>query len=252
MRALVKGALIAGLSLGLAGPGLGLVDSTTAEAAPPARATKSTANKKSKARAKSQVKRGKPAKRSNVKGRSASKRMPVRGDRRDGRGGRKTGGQNRAGDTPLVRYFVLTQPKAGKGRIVLTAQEDGPLGVFVRRVGQQGFHTQKTFNAKKGDTLSITLPENTNNPNSCVAHSYQYELSIMKGIERPGSVVTPSNEKGSQVKVCLNRAGAFFNPNKAYGGKTPTGNINDLISAHANCMRPGADPWPDPDPERCR
>lgn len=237
MRPIIKGALIAALSLGLAGPSLGILDPAAAEAAPPEaqRSTKKTTQRKLRR----PVRGGKPTKQR--KTRSDRKRMSVRGSAQDRSKGDRRG--RRAGSEPIARYFVTALPKVGQPQITITALETGPMKIFLRRVDQTGFHTEKTFNATKGQSMTISVPENTHN-DQCIGINHQYELSVMKGIERPANKVTTSDKPSGQVKLCVSRSGAFFDPAKAYGGTTP-GNFG-------HCARPGADPWPDPDPERCR
>lgn len=216
----------------------------SADAAPPSKAAKT--RKRTKKRVKRNVKRGNKA--------TGNKRSRATGFR-GSRGGKRTSATagDAKGDAPLIRYFVAVKPNKGRPKVTLEAKQSGAVGIFVRRVDKKGqLFFQKQAAVQPGQKFTITLPANSDTPEQCVKARAHYEISVMGGQDHPGTKSGNTQKGGNQMSICLSEGATFFDPGKAYGGKIPVDASAEMTSAWALCARPGGDPWPDPDPGRCR
>jgi hypothetical protein len=168
----------------------------------------------------------------------------------------------------LARYYVAVRPDAVLSgsrafRVKSKGLFTGKVTVVVRRVTEPGLVVARVSGTLRGtSTVGVALPLNgSNTPPYCLTGENHYQISVWSGDAPLFEGLTQSVAPSSLVQACRGTRTAWFNPVDNYpGGVAPGAGAAGAPQAFRDCLdheaavfidstlRPGEDPWPDPDP----
>ncbi len=167
----------------------------------------------------------------------------------------------------LARYFVAVRPDASAtGRVFRVRSKsfsNQKVTVIVRRVTNPGVVVAKTTGTiNLVSQLSVTLPLNGGNtPVYCLTGEHHYQVSVWSGDGPALEALTLTTVPNTSLVACRGTRTAWFDPPGSYPNNVaPGAGAAGAPQAFTDCLeheaavafnpmlRPGEDPWPDPDP----